>query len=55
MKDYMVYSLRVATALVDKGFEVINTSININNPKLKVFYFENTKELREAVAELTKA
>lgn len=55
MKDYMVYSLRVANALVEQGFEVINTSININNPKLKVFYFENTQELREAVAKLTKA
>lgn len=55
MRDYMIYSLRVANALVKRGFEITNTCVNINNPKLKVFYFEDTPELRTALAELIKA
>lgn len=49
MKNYVVYSLRVANDLVNKGFEILGTGINIQNPQYKVFFFEDTKELREAI------
>lgn len=49
MKDYVVYGLRLANFLIGRGFELKNTGININNPKYKVFYFEDSKELRAAV------
>lgn len=51
--NYCVYTLRVATALVDRGFEVKGTAIDFNNPKYKVFLFENTEELRKALWEIT--
>ena len=49
MRDYLVYSLKMAHYLINKGFEVKNTSININNPKYKVYYFENNDDLLAAV------
>ena len=52
MRNYVVYSLRVANELVNKGFELIGTGINIQNPKYTVFYFEDTKELQEAIEAL---
>ena len=52
MKTFTIYSLRVADALVNKGFKLIRTGINFNNPQFKVFYFEDTPELQEAVAML---
>lgn len=52
-KDYAIFSLRIAHQLTKKGFEVKNTGINTSNPKYKVFYFENSDELREAVRQLT--
>lgn len=51
-KYYVVYSLRIANALANKGFQIEDTAINIQNPKYTVFYFENTKELREAIEAL---
>lgn len=55
MKDYCVFTLKLANKLVDKGFKVIRTGINLDKPQFKVFYFEDTAKLRQAVAELTKA
>ena len=51
--DYVVYSLRIANALTNKGFQIKATRVNYKNPKFMVFLFENTKELREAVERLT--
>lgn len=51
-KDYVVFSLRVANELVNKGFNVINAGVNIKFPQYKVFYFEDTKELRNAIAKI---
>lgn len=52
MKRYTIYSLRLANELMKHGFQIIGTNINANNPKLKVFYFENTPELRQMVEKL---
>lgn len=49
MKDCIVYSLRLAHSLINKGFELKNTGINKNNPKYKVFYFEDSEALRAAI------
>lgn len=51
-KDCLVYTLRVANALVNRGFKIINTAINIDNPKYKVYYFEDSKAIREAIKEI---
>lgn len=53
MKRYTVFSLRIANELVSKGFKVINTGINIKNPQYKVFFFEDTNELRAEIERLS--
>lgn len=50
--DYAVYSLKMANELVARGFVVVNTSINLKYPKYQVFYFEDTRELREAMKQI---
>lgn len=50
--DYAVYSLKMANELVSRGFVVVNTSINLKYPKYQVFYFEDTRELREAMKQI---
>lgn len=52
MKDYMIYSLRVANILARKGFKVKETRINIKFPQYLVYYFEDTPELRTAIEEI---
>lgn len=52
-KRYIVYRLSVADELVSMGYEVIGLGVNIRNPKYKVFFFEDTEELRAAVAKVT--
>ena len=54
MKNYIVYNLQLAHLLANKGFKLVGTGINYNNPKFKVFYFEDTPELHEAVKELKR-
>ena len=49
MTKYKIFSLKLANELVDKGFVLLGTGINIKFPKYKVFYFEDTPELREAI------
>lgn len=53
MKHFTVFSQKLASKLKKLGFQIVDTGVNIKNPKYTVFYFENTKELRKAVAELT--
>lgn len=48
MKKYCVFSLRIANQLVKRGFEIIETGINLDDPKYKVFFFEDTAEFRKA-------
>jgi hypothetical protein len=51
-KTYVVFSLRIANELVRRGFKIIETGINTENPKYKVFYFEDTEEFRAALNEI---
>lgn len=52
-KDYVVYSLRLANILSNKGFQIKGTRINYKNPKYTVFMFEDTEELRKAIKRYT--
>lgn len=54
-KPYVVYSMRVANALIRKGYEMIGSRVNYKNPKYLVYLFEDTQELRQAVQQLTVA
>ena len=54
MGTYTIFSLRIANALAKQGFQIINTGINVKNPKYSVFYFEDSAELRQALAKLTQ-
>ncbi len=49
MKDYVIYNLRLANLLAQKGHPIKSVGINKNNPKYSVYYFEDTAELRELV------
>lgn len=51
-KTYIIFSLRIANELVRRGFNIVETGINIENPKLKVFYFEDTEDFRKNLKEI---
>ena len=52
MKDYVVFSQRLARALCKRGFELKGTRINKKRPMYNVYLFENTEELKKAISEL---
>ena len=54
MKDYIVYSLRLANKLVNCGYQVKAVSINKNNPKYNIYYFEDTEKLRKDFSSIQK-
>lgn len=49
MKEFIIYSKRLANELAKNGFKVLRADINYKYPNLYVFVFEDTPELREAV------
>lgn len=51
---YTVLSLWLANELLERGFECIGTGTNIKKREFKVFYFEDSKELRRAIDEILK-
>lgn len=50
-KTFAVFSRRLATHLMRKGFVLSHTNKNFNKPDRKVFYFFNSEKLRAAVDE----
>ncbi|MEY8416338.1 DUF5659 domain-containing protein [Tissierella praeacuta] len=52
---YVIRSLNMMHYLVRKGFDIQNVSDSNDNPKLKVFLFTDTPELRKAITEFTKS
>lgn len=52
MKKYVVFSLRVANELIKMGHQLIDTSINLNNPQYKVFIFADSEILRNDIAKV---
>lgn len=54
MKQFTVFSLRIANILAKKGYEILGSGVNAKNPKYSVFYFEDTPQLRAEIEELIK-
>ena len=44
MKKRKVFKATIAESLLKKGFPILEVKMNYNNPKLKVFLFEDTPE-----------
>ena len=47
----VVFSKELANILVNRGFSILRTEINLRDPKFKVFVFENSPELMAAIEE----
>ena len=52
--NYTVLSLWLAKELQNRGFECIGTADNTYKTGFKVFYFEDTDELREEIRNIKK-
>lgn len=52
---YVIRSLNLMHYLIRRGFDVQNISDSNENPKLKVFCFTDTPELRKAITEYTQS
>lgn len=51
----VVFSKELANKLVNKGFKLLKTEINLKDPKFKVFVFEYSDGLEKAVEEYKKS
>lgn len=51
---YIIKSIRMMTFLIRKGFDLYKVIDDDKNPHYKVFLFEDTKELRQAMTEYSK-
>ena len=45
-KYYIIYTKRVAIALQEAGFAIVQTGINPNKPEFNCYFFEDTKDFR---------
>ena len=52
MTLFPIFSRKIAYELERRGFKVIHMAPNRHNPKLQVYYFEETLALRNAAQEL---
>lgn len=52
--EFTIYMPWVAIKLVVKGFPIKRTQPNPAKPKMEVFIFEDSKELRDAITLITK-
>lgn len=52
-KGFTVFSVKLAHQLAKQGFKIIGTGINNKKPQYYCYHFEDSKELREAVRQLT--
>ena len=48
---YIVKSLDLANCLCRRWYRILKVEYNLENPKYKVFLFEDTKEIRNKVTE----
>lgn len=46
---YIVYMPRIAAALREMGFKIVKITPHCKKPQFDVYWFEDTKELREAL------
>ena len=52
MELYAIFSRRIVVELEKRGFKVVKIGPNRKKPGFKVYYFEETPELRQAAQEL---
>ena len=52
MNLYPVFSRRIVTELEKLGFKVVQIAPNRKHPELRVYYFEETVEFRNAIQQL---
>ena len=50
-KEIIIYSKKLANYLIDSGYELLRTEININYPKFKVFVFKYDAEIDTILSE----
>lgn len=48
---YVIKSMSLACFLIRKGFDLLKVSDSIKDPSKKVFLFEDTPELQQAIHE----
>lgn len=53
MKEFTIYSSRVAAELRKRGFKIVGTGINEAHPQFDTYIFEDSQELREALTSIT--
>lgn len=51
MENIIIFSQRIARDLIQKDFKIVDIQPNMKNKERTVFYFANTKELREYLKE----
>ena len=54
VKEYAIYSRRLAYALRQQGFRIIRTEVNELKPQFDVYIFENSVDLQIAITSLTR-
>ena len=54
MKDFTVYTRRIAYELRLKGFRILRTEINPKHPQFECWIFEKSPELLAAFEELAR-
>ena len=54
-KNFPIFSAAITTELFNRGFKCIDSQINTRYPKYKVFYFEDTEELRAAFDDILRS
>lgn len=53
--DYVVFSKRLAKALIEAGFVLKKTQPNRNRPQYKVYYFQADENIQKTVDKITKS
>lgn len=53
-KDFVIFSKRLAKALVAQGFILKDTRPNYKRPGYYIYLFEDSIELKNAIAKTTK-
>ncbi|SFQ23331.1 DUF5659 domain-containing protein [Caldicoprobacter faecalis] len=51
---YVIKSMSLACFLIRKGFNLLKVDDSIQDPRKKVFLFEDTPELQRAITEFTQ-
>ncbi len=54
-KNFPIFSASITTELFNRGFKCIDSQINTRYPEYKVFYFEDTEELRAAFEDILRS